>query len=300
MSAKLREIERLARARRGERGYVLLTLLLFISLMVIAAAAVLPDMIFQLKRDREEEMVHRGVQYARAVRRYYRKFGAYPLTLEQLDNVNHIRFLRKHYKDPIAGKDFKALHLMDVQTMFQGSGIQGAQTIGTPVAAMNGPVAASPAPSTNASTSASTGTTASSGTDTNSSGSSRNSSPFVTASGQPAGADMGGGPIVGVISTSTKESIRVYNKKNHYNDWFFAYDPASDRGGTITGPWQPVMAVAGLPPQTGLPGQPGLPGQYGSGFGQAGTGPGQLTPATTAPGTTPTPAVPPAGGMQPR
>ena len=303
-----------ARARRSEQGYVLLTLLLFLSLMVIAAAAVLPDMMFQLKRDREEEMVHRGVQYTRAVRRYYRKVGGYPLTLEQLDGVNHIRFLRKHYKDPITGKDFKLLHLTDVQMLFPGTGIQGAQTVGTPIGAMNAPFGASSAPLANASPTAATtatttgtttgttaastsgptaGTTASSGTDTNSGGISRSSSPFVTASGQAAGAAMGGAPIVGVVSTSTKESIRVYNKKDHYKDWFFAYDPASDRGGTITGPWQPAMAVAGLP------GQSGLPGQYGSGFGQAGAGPGQLTPGTSAPGMQPTPGMPPAGGMKP-
>ena len=310
MSVKRRQAS--TRARRGEQGYVLLILLLFLSLMVITAAAVLPDMIFQLKRDREEEMVHRGVQYTRAVRRYYRKVGGYPLTLEQLDGVNHVRFLRKHYKDPVTGKDFKLLHLTDVQMMFPGSGIPGAQTVGTPVSAMNAPLGASPVAaspvaaspigaspastsplgSANASPNATpTGTTANSGTDASSGAISRNSSPFVTASGQTAGTYMGGAPIVGVVSTSTKESIRVYNKKDHYKDWFFAYDPASDRGGTITGPWQPAMAVAGLPGQTGLPGQPG--------FGQAGNGPGQLTPGTPAPGMPLTPGMPSAGGMKP-
>ena len=85
----------------------MLTLMLFIGLLAIAATAVLPDLIFEIKRDREEEMVHRGVQYTRAVRRYYRKFGSYPVTLDQLDATNNIKFLRKRYKDPITGQDFK-------------------------------------------------------------------------------------------------------------------------------------------------------------------------------------------------
>jgi len=54
------------------------TLMLFVALMAMALVAVLPELTFQMKRDREEEMVHRGVQYSRAVRAYYRKLGGYP------------------------------------------------------------------------------------------------------------------------------------------------------------------------------------------------------------------------------
>ena len=32
----------------------------------------------QMKRDREEEMIHRGTEYARAIKKYYKKFGRYP------------------------------------------------------------------------------------------------------------------------------------------------------------------------------------------------------------------------------
>ena len=45
-----------------------------------------------MKRDREEEMIHRGTEYARAVKKYYKKFGRYPANLEQLENTNQIRF----------------------------------------------------------------------------------------------------------------------------------------------------------------------------------------------------------------
>src|ERR1700693_2044062 len=102
-------------ARRSERGYVLLMLMLFVALLAIAAGAVAPSIAFRVRRDREEEMIHRGTQYSRAIRRYVKKTGRYPSRLEELENTNNIRFLRKRYKDPITGKDFKLLHVGEVQ-----------------------------------------------------------------------------------------------------------------------------------------------------------------------------------------
>src|SRR5438445_13408165 len=60
-------------ARRSERGYILLILMLFVALLTIAAAALAPSIAFQVRRDREEEMIHRGTQYSRAIRRYVKK-----------------------------------------------------------------------------------------------------------------------------------------------------------------------------------------------------------------------------------
>src|SRR5271157_3987939 len=73
-----------------EGGYLLLAILLMVAFMVIAATIEAPLMVQQMKRDREEEMIHRGTEYARAIKKYYKKFGRYPATLEQLDNTNQI------------------------------------------------------------------------------------------------------------------------------------------------------------------------------------------------------------------
>src|ERR1700722_14588007 len=97
-------------SRSGEQGYILLTLLLIIALGIIFAAAIVPSLTFNIKRDREKEMIHRGGQDSRAIRAYYKKFGRYPTKLEDLESTNNQRFLRKRYKDPITGKDFKLLH----------------------------------------------------------------------------------------------------------------------------------------------------------------------------------------------
>ena len=55
---------------------------------------------------------------------------------------------------------------------------------------------------------------------------------------------FGGGPIVGVASTSKATTIREFNHKNHYNQWQFIYDPTMDRGGLITTPAQPALQSA--------------------------------------------------------
>jgi hypothetical protein len=121
-----------------EDGYVLLALLLIVSLLAIAFTySIYYDQKFALaqrRRDREEELIHRGVQYSRAIRAYYKKYGAYPTSLQNLDNTNNLRYLRKHYKDPITGKDFRLLHYGDpgvtLGGSFGGGVIPGANTVG--------------------------------------------------------------------------------------------------------------------------------------------------------------------------
>src|SRR6266850_3864953 len=95
------------------RGYILITLMLFITLLAMAAVAVLPEIVHQIRRDREEEMIHRAVGYSRAIRKYYKKFGRYPTRIEELENTNQQRFLRKRYQDPITRKDFKLIRQGD-------------------------------------------------------------------------------------------------------------------------------------------------------------------------------------------
>ncbi len=236
-----------AHVRRGEQGYILLTLLLFVTLLIISMAVVVPEITFQVKREREEEMIHRGVQYSRAIRRYVKKFGRYPTRIEDLENTNNMRFLRKRYKDPITGKDFRLLHVGEVQ-LLPGAGLAGATPAGATAGAL-GQQPANPPGLPQATPNADP---------------QNNPSPPDQQSGSDsndklAGQVFGGGPIVGVASTSKAETIRVFNNKNHYNQWQFIYDPASDRGGLLNTPAQPPLqgAVPGAgAPATGLQPQP--------------------------------------------
>src|SRR5215469_4409605 len=104
-------------SKGSQRGYVLLTLLLVMSMLVIAAGVAASSIAFNIRRDREEELIHRGVQYTRAIRAYSKQTGHFPMRMEELDNVNGVHFLRKHYKDPITGQDFKLVYMSEVVTV---------------------------------------------------------------------------------------------------------------------------------------------------------------------------------------
>lgn len=228
---------------RDQRGYALLIILLMVAVLAVGLTAIAADQVFAAKRDREEEMIHRGVQYSRAIRGYVKKFGRYPTRLEELENTNNLRFLRKRYKDPITGHDFKLLHLGEVQLTF-GAGLQGAVNpaalnSGNVQQAIQGAVRGLSGPS-------GPGTQATEGED------------LAPAAEDPDSKvqtqTFGGGPIVGVASTSKNKTIRVFNKKEHYNEWQFIYDPASDRGGLLNTPAQPPLQQ-----MVNTPGQPGAP-----------------------------------------
>jgi len=325
---------------RTERGYILITLILFVALLAIAAVVMAPVIAFQVKRDREEELIHRGVQYSRAMKHFVKKFGRYPTRIEELENTNQLRFLRKRYKDPITGKDFKILHMGDVQMSF-GAGLAGAVPagglnpglnpgglvtagIGGPggpgglpngalntaavagglASAINGGPGQATAGSTFATPSPAQNPPDSPDNENGAAGPNQGQNPgaqgpgasgpgapgafgaaATTGSGGPQ--VFGGGPIVGVASTSKDKTIRVFNKKDHYYQWQFIYDPSSDRGGLLTTPNQPALQAAGGAIQTGAPGAPVSPAAPGGGLlGQPGPGvqsgqpiqPGMQTP----------------------
>jgi hypothetical protein len=87
------------------------------------------------------------------------------------------------------------------------------------------------------------------------------------------GQTFGGVGIIGFSPNSPKQSILVYKKKNHYNEWEFVYDPLSDMttlGSSSTGT---------LGQSTGMPGS---------------TTGGGLTGGTPTPTPSPTPTPTPA------
>ena len=278
-----------------QRGYILLMLMLFVALLAITAGALAPGIAFRIKRDREEEMIHRGVQYSRAIRNFVKKTGRYPTRLEDLENTNNIRFLRKRYKDPITGKDFKLLHVGEVQ-LTSAAGIAGAAALGTSAAGMAGASAlggnAAAAGGAAALLGAAMGAAAAqasvgsplnpaanpagdSGANAGAGTSNDQSKPDSSQPGSGIGgsqlssAVFGGGPIVGVASTSKAKSIREFNHKNHYNQWQFIYDPTMDRGGLITTPAQPPLQVSTpvQQPNSSSPNSSGTPSSTPSTFG---------------------------------
>src|SRR6202453_3535360 len=96
---------KIRRPQPSEQGYLLVSVMFMLALLMIALAIAAPRVAKDIQRDRELEAMHRGKQYARAVKLYYKKFGGYPANVDALVNTNQIRFLRKKYIDPTTGKD---------------------------------------------------------------------------------------------------------------------------------------------------------------------------------------------------
>jgi type II secretory pathway pseudopilin PulG len=264
---------------KRSRGYILITLMLFITLLAMAAVAVLPEIVHQIQRDREEEMIHRAVGYSRAIRKYYKKFGRYPTRIEELENTNQQRFLRKRYQDPITRKDFKLLRQGDPSLNMLGLGGPNLGPKQMPVIPPPpGPANPNTPPGTGPSGQQNSGTQDSGGSDSQKSdtqGDAKSAASSPDSDPAQGGQVFGGGPILGVASVSKATTIREFNRKNHYNDWLFIYDPSSDRGGLLNAPAQPDLnkglggtpGALPLPPNAG-PGPGGQPPQGGPPQGQ--------------------------------
>jgi type II secretory pathway pseudopilin PulG len=254
-----------------QRGYMMITLMLALAMIAIALLTVLPEIGQQIKRDREEEMRRRGTAYMRTIQHYYRKYNSYPTSIAQLEDTNHLRFLRKRYTDPMnrdpkTGKerDFKILHQTDVMlnngpVLGQIPGQSGPQggLAGAPQGGLNalqGGLAAlgaqtgglqptvTPNPATgDAPPDAEGNSDSAESSPSNSIAKSGSSSGFN-------GPTFGGGPIVGVASMSKEKPIRVFYGKNHYKDWLFIYAPQFDQvqGGLLKGPVNPGMPTPNL------------------------------------------------------
>ncbi len=93
------------RRKRGESGFVLLFVFVLAAGIAIMMLLQLPRVAFETARDREGLLIERGEQYKRAIGLFVRKNGRYPGKMEDLDNTNNIRYLRKHFIDPMTGKE---------------------------------------------------------------------------------------------------------------------------------------------------------------------------------------------------
>src|SRR5438105_2714490 len=95
----------MTKRRTNEDGYLLVGLLVIIFIVLLTLGIAAPTMLKSLRRDQELESMHRAQQYQRAIRLYYLKLGHYPASIDQLENTNNMRFLRRRYVDPLTGKD---------------------------------------------------------------------------------------------------------------------------------------------------------------------------------------------------
>jgi type II secretory pathway pseudopilin PulG len=86
--------------KHSEAGYNLVILMVAMTLLSIALTIALPKWSHVIRREREEELISRGFQYAEAIRIFQNKFQRPPVRLEELVEVEP-RSIRKLWKDPM-------------------------------------------------------------------------------------------------------------------------------------------------------------------------------------------------------
>ena len=109
------------RGRGNESGYALITILFMLGVVAVMLARSLPRDAMRAQRTREETLIYRGEQYARAVELYFREHQRYPESLNDLEETDGIRFLRRRYRDPITGDDEWRLIKMGADGRFKDS-----------------------------------------------------------------------------------------------------------------------------------------------------------------------------------
>jgi type II secretory pathway pseudopilin PulG len=87
----------------------MVAVVIFIAILTIVIAAVGPSISTIMKRDREEELLFRGKQYARSIALFQRRYGRYPTSLKEM-YTNRPRTVRKLWKEPMCDcADWKLL-----------------------------------------------------------------------------------------------------------------------------------------------------------------------------------------------
>ena len=239
---------------------MLVAVIFLVALLTISLAVALPRISKEIQRDREIETMHRGKQYIRGIRMYYKKFGAYPPNVDALvKGTNNIRFLRKKYADPTTGKeDWKPVRYGQNKAPtamgffgvpLGGSTIAGVGPSGGNIPPGNGLNPQTPPVDPNAppvDPNNPNGTNGATGTGL---------------SGQTS-QTFGGVGIIGFSPNSPKKSIMVYKTKDHYNEWEFVYDPIAEQmmmngGNTGLGGNNSLGGNNGIGGNTGIGGNSG-------------------------------------------
>ena len=109
------------KARSAESGYALITILFLLGVVAVMLARSLPRDAMNAERTREEVLIYRGEQYARAVKLYFREHQRYPESLDDLEETDGVRFLRRRYRDPMTGDDEWRLIKMGTDGRFEDS-----------------------------------------------------------------------------------------------------------------------------------------------------------------------------------
>lgn len=191
----------------------MVVLMVLVTVLHVLIAAVLPAWSGAIQREKEEELIFRGLQYAEAIRVFQARFGRPPARLEELVEVEP-RSIRRLWEDPMTGEARWGL-------IFAGAGapIPG-QAPGQP-----------PGPGQEGAGEGGFGTDA--------------TQPRPITSGD--GDQVTQGPISGVHSVAPGEAMLEFQGKQRYSEWHFTVD-VLQQGTSVPsqpGPWTRVSRSGG-------------------------------------------------------
>ncbi len=169
------------------QGYIMIMLVILLTVLSIGLMVAVPVWQTQIQREKEEELIFRGRQYVEAVRLYQLKNpGRFPKTLRVLAEK---KCIRKLYRDPMSSHGEWNIILHQ-----EGGRTTGVQP--TVRAREGGAPAGQP----------------------------RAFSPQRVLIAPPQALNSMQNPqILGVVSSSTKKSIKIYNNQESYDKWLFFY-----------------------------------------------------------------------------
>ncbi len=193
-------------------GYAFVAMMIMVTILLLSITAALPSIYQEGQREREEETIFRAEQYERAIYLFHRRFGRYPTSVKDLLKTDNMRFLREPYRDPLSPNGrWRFIHanaagvLIDswVQPTLTPNPVQphattlpsGQESVPTEPAEKKKPKKHPPSTCDGS---------LDSGSDS---------------SGQTG--TLLGAFIVGVAPCSDRQSIRVLDRRKHYDEWEF-------------------------------------------------------------------------------
>jgi hypothetical protein len=234
--------------------------MMFLTILLITLTTALPDIYTAAQRDREEELIFRGNQYARAIALFHRQFNRYPASVDELlKRTNGFRFLRHAYPDPMTrGGKWRFIHANAAGAVLDSS------TWTSPAQPKNPPATESLQPLLPGSN-----LNFPPGSEDQSGAESLKPAPTLSTAETSSSGELKGALVVGVASMSPRRSIRIWNGYDRYAKWEFL--------------GLPQAATEGAAPQPTIPGATAAPGT-------AAPGPAApSTPLTSAPNPSPEP-----------
>lgn len=215
VSASQRLCVESGRRRRAEAGYTLVMFVMAIAVMSIAMGVAVQTVEFQMRREREAELIFRGEQFIEAVRLYKIKYGRYPMQLKEIYEAKP-RVIRKRWKDPITDSENWGIVFLgqEGRTGQQGRQLAGPGATSDSAFSDRGTLPNGPTSDYGGNTGSGQGQGQGRGTGLG---------PGQQGKGPLGTGGVKMGPIVGVHSTSCDEAIKIYEGRTTYCEWRFIF-----------------------------------------------------------------------------